>query len=60
VKAISVFPGKPGSVHLTDLDKPSINQVPNSRGVLENYGELFKKLTSPNGAIKVFCQVAEV
>ncbi len=27
---------------------------------LENYGELFKKLTSPNGAIKVFCQVAEL
>ena len=25
---------------------------------LENYGELFKKLTSPNGAIKVFCEVA--
>jgi len=34
VKAISVFPGKPGSVHLTDLDKPSINQVPDGRGVL--------------------------
>ena len=27
---------------------------------LENYGELFRKLTSPNGAIKVFCEVAEV
>lgn len=27
---------------------------------LENYAELFKKLTSPNGAIKVFCQVAEI
>ena len=27
---------------------------------LENYAELFKKLTSPNGAIKVFCQVAEL
>ncbi|MBZ5574491.1 MAG: glucose 1-dehydrogenase [Acidobacteriia bacterium] len=25
---------------------------------LENYSELFKKLTSPNGAIKVFCEVA--
>ena len=25
---------------------------------LENYGELFKKLTSPNGAIKVFCDVS--
>src|SRR5213080_3029783 len=27
---------------------------------LENYGELFKKLTSPNGSIKVFCEVAAV
>jgi hypothetical protein len=27
---------------------------------LENYEELFKKLTTPNGAIKVYCQVAEV
>jgi len=25
---------------------------------LENYTELFEKLTSPNGAIKVFCEVA--
>jgi len=25
---------------------------------LENYSELFQKLTSPNGAIKVFCEVA--
>jgi threonine dehydrogenase-like Zn-dependent dehydrogenase len=25
---------------------------------LENYSELFSKLTSPNGAIKVFCEVA--
>ena len=27
---------------------------------LENFAELFQKLTSPNGAIKVFCQVAEI
>lgn len=26
---------------------------------LENYRELFAKLTNPNGAIKVFCEVAE-
>jgi glucose 1-dehydrogenase len=25
VKAISVFPGKPESVHLTDLDKPKLD-----------------------------------
>jgi threonine dehydrogenase-like Zn-dependent dehydrogenase len=27
---------------------------------LENYSLLFEKLTNPNGAIKVFCEVAEV
>jgi len=27
---------------------------------LENYHELFAKLTNPNGAIKVFCEVAEL
>src|ERR1044071_3912277 len=27
---------------------------------LENYQELFAKLTNPNGAIKVFCEVAEM
>lgn len=27
---------------------------------LENYQELFSKLTNPNGAIKVFCEVAEL
>jgi threonine dehydrogenase-like Zn-dependent dehydrogenase len=27
---------------------------------LQNYEELFRKLTSPNGAIKVFCKVAEM
>jgi hypothetical protein len=26
---------------------------------LENYGELFEKLTTAKGAIKVFCEVAE-
>jgi threonine dehydrogenase-like Zn-dependent dehydrogenase len=34
MKAIAVFPGKPGSVHLADLPKPSVNDVPNGRGVL--------------------------
>jgi len=27
---------------------------------LENYRELFEKLLNPNGAIKVFCEVAEL
>ena len=26
---------------------------------LDNYADLFKKLTSPDGAIKMFCQVAD-
>jgi threonine dehydrogenase-like Zn-dependent dehydrogenase len=34
MKAISVFPGKPGSVHLAELPKPSVEEVPGGRGVL--------------------------
>lgn len=34
MKAIAVKPGKPDSVHLTELEKPSIDAVPGGRGVL--------------------------
>jgi threonine dehydrogenase-like Zn-dependent dehydrogenase len=34
MKAVSVFPGKPDSVHIADLPKPSLDQVPDGRGVL--------------------------
>ena len=34
MKAIGVFPGKPNSVHLADLPKPDLDQVPDGRGVL--------------------------
>jgi threonine dehydrogenase-like Zn-dependent dehydrogenase len=34
MKAIAVFPGKPGSVHLADLPQPTVREVPNGRGVL--------------------------
>ena len=34
MKAMSVFPGKPDSVHLTNAPKPTLDQVPNGRGVL--------------------------
>jgi glucose 1-dehydrogenase len=34
MKAISVLPGKPNSVHLTDLAKPALDEVPGGRGVL--------------------------
>jgi threonine dehydrogenase-like Zn-dependent dehydrogenase len=34
MKAISVFPGKPNSIHLANLAKPSLDEVSNGRGVL--------------------------
>ena len=34
MKAIAVFPGKSGTVHLAHLDKPSVDDVPSGRGVL--------------------------
>jgi glucose 1-dehydrogenase len=34
MKAIAVHPGKPGSVHLADLAKPRVSDIPNGRGVL--------------------------
>src|SRR5689334_17232980 len=34
MKAIAVRPGSPGSVHLGELDKPSLDAVPDGRGVL--------------------------
>src|ERR1051325_8258681 len=34
MKAIAVLPGPPNSVHLAELDKPSLSDVPGGRGVL--------------------------
>jgi threonine dehydrogenase-like Zn-dependent dehydrogenase len=34
VKAIAVFPGKPDSVHLAELPEPTLDEVPDGRGVL--------------------------
>ena len=34
MKAIAVFPGKPNSIHLAELPKPSVDDIPNGRGVL--------------------------
>jgi threonine dehydrogenase-like Zn-dependent dehydrogenase len=34
VKAIAVFPGKPNSVHLAELPSPSVNDIPDGRGVV--------------------------
>jgi len=34
MKAVAVVPGKPQSVHLADLPKPSVDEIPGGRGVL--------------------------
>src|SRR5215510_932357 len=34
MKAVAVVPGKPHSVHLADLPKPSVDEIPGGRGVL--------------------------
>ena len=34
MKAIAVIPGKPRSIHLAELPKPSLQDIPNGRGVL--------------------------
>src|SRR5947209_20172309 len=34
MKAIAVFPGRPDTVHLAELPKPSVDEVPAGRGVL--------------------------
>ena len=34
MKAIAVIPGKPNSIHLRDVPKPKVEEVPDGRGVL--------------------------
>jgi glucose 1-dehydrogenase len=34
MKAVAVFPGKPNSMHLGRLPKPSLSEIPDGRGVL--------------------------
>src|SRR5438270_13723891 len=34
MKAIAVYPGKANSIHLADLRMPSVQDIPNGRGVL--------------------------
>src|SRR5215212_5689926 len=34
MKAMAVVPGKPNSIHLADLPEPSVDDVPDGRGVL--------------------------
>ena len=34
MKSVAVYPGKPNSAHIANLERPSLNSVPNGRGVL--------------------------
>ncbi|MBI4002083.1 MAG: glucose 1-dehydrogenase [Nitrospira defluvii] len=34
MKAVAVYPGKPNSIHLAELPKPSVSDIPNGRGAL--------------------------
>src|SRR5205809_4898733 len=34
MKAIAVRPGMPGGVYLVELDRPTLDEIPNGRGVL--------------------------
>jgi glucose 1-dehydrogenase len=34
IKAIAVIPGKPNTIHLREVPKPAVSDVPNGRGVL--------------------------
>src|SRR5512145_1244463 len=34
MRAIAVLPGKPNSIHLAELPKPSVQEIPDGRGVL--------------------------
>ena len=34
MRAVAVFPGKPNSMHLTSMPKPTVDEIPDGRGVL--------------------------
>ena len=34
MKAVAVFPRKPDGLHLADLPEPSLDDIPNGKGVL--------------------------
>ena len=37
MRAVAVYPGKPNSVHLAEMAKPSVADVPDGRGVLVRF-----------------------
>jgi hypothetical protein len=69
MKAIAVVPGRPNSVHLAELRIPPLEVEAAYPGWLarllthpvqglEKWADLFEKLNTPKGAIKVYCEVA--
>lgn len=34
MKAVAVFPGRPDSIHLTEVEEPTVDEIPGGRGVL--------------------------
>lgn len=34
MKAVAVYPGKPNSIHLTEMPMPALDEIPNGRGVM--------------------------
>jgi hypothetical protein len=34
MKAIAVYPGKPGSMHVEEVPMPAVTDIPHGRGVL--------------------------
>jgi hypothetical protein len=39
MKAVAVSPGKPDSVHLRDVPRPSLAEIPDGRGVFVKVSE---------------------
>ena len=48
MKAMAVFPGKPNSIHLADLPEPSVDDIPNGRGVLVEVLRAFSGTVRPS------------
>ncbi len=38
MKAIAVTPGKPNSIHLREVPKPELGEIPDGRGVSLSWG----------------------
>lgn len=60
LKAIAVFPGKPNSMHLAELPKPTLDAVPDQGATRakRRRGPRGNTLATAQGAIKVFMEIA--